>query len=133
MWLYEHSIETTAPAEAVWALYRDVDNWGSWDTSVESIMIHGPFAVGTEISMVPTGQDEVRFTIIELRENELFADETIFGEVRLRFIHRLERLESGTLVTHRVEVDGPDAEHIGPAVTEDLPEAMAGLVKLAAS
>ncbi|MFF5211248.1 SRPBCC family protein [Streptosporangium sp. NPDC000396] len=137
MWKYEHTVETSAAPERIWALYADVNGWDAWDTSIEKIELHGPFEVGTEISMTPTGQDGVRFTIIELKENELFADETDLGDVKLHFIHTLLRIDGGTRVTHRVEITGPAAEqvgpHLGPAITSDLPDAMEALVKLAES
>jgi hypothetical protein len=132
MWEYEHSVETTASRETVWRLYADVEGWGTWDTGVEQITMHGPFAVGTEVSLTPTGQEPVRMRITDLQDNEQFTDETEFAGVTLRFIHQLACLDNGrTLVTHRVEVTGPGADQIGPAVAEDAPDAMAGLVKLA--
>ena len=132
MWEYEHSVETTASPEQVWRRYADVERWGDWDTSVERVEAHGPFAPGTEISLTPEGQETVRMRLIDVRENEGFSDETEFAGVTLRFVHRLVRLDSGgTRVTHRVEVTGPGAEEIGSAVTSDTPDAMAGLVKLA--
>jgi hypothetical protein len=132
MWEFQHSVETTARPEAVWSRYADVRNWGDWDGSLEAVEAHGPFEVGTEISLTPTGQDAVRMRLVEVREPELFADETEFAGVLLRFTHRLARLDDGrTRVTHRVEVDGPGAADIGAAVTADTPDAMAALIRLA--
>ncbi|NUW41938.1 SRPBCC family protein [Nonomuraea rhodomycinica] len=131
MWSFEHSAETTAPAEAVWALYADVPGWVRWDTGLERAELHGPFAAGSEIVMTPQGQDEVRARIIRADENDTFADETLFGEVVLRFTHTLEPFAGGTRVTHRLEVTGPGAGEIGPAVAADLPDAVAALVELA--
>ncbi|MEV0199110.1 SRPBCC family protein [Nonomuraea sp. NPDC050691] len=131
MWAFEHSTETTAPASAVWALYADVPGWVRWDTGLERAELRGPFAAGSEIVMTPQGQGEVRARITRADENEAFADETPFGEVTLRFAHTLEPVSGGTRVTHRVEVTGPGAEQIGPAVAADLPDAVAALVKLA--
>jgi hypothetical protein len=132
MWEYEHSVETVAEPAAVWRRYVDVAAWGAWDSSVERIEAHGPFAVGTEISLTPVGQDQLRMRLTEILDGEGFSDETAFGDLTVRFIHRLTPLPGrGTRVTHRIEVDGPGAEHVGPAITSDTPEAMAGLVKLA--
>jgi hypothetical protein len=55
------------------------------------------------------------------------------GEITLRFSHTLEPLESGgTKVTHRLEITGPAAgsagPELGPAITEDFPEAMDALL-----
>lgn len=137
MWEYEHTVETTAAPEAVWARYADVANWGEWDSSVEEAVLRGPFAEGSEITMRPAGQDPVTFTIAELKHLELFVDETVLPGATLRFVHRLVPAGGGTSITHRVEIDGPAAGEfgpaLGPAVTADIPEAMAGLAKLAES
>lgn len=137
MWEYEHTVETTAPPEAVWARYEDVANWGTWDSSVQEATLHGPFAEGSEVTLRPVGQDPVTFTIAELKRLELFIDETALPGANLRFIHRLAVTGTGTSITHRVEIDGPAAgefgPRLGPAVTADIPEAMAGLAKLAES
>jgi hypothetical protein len=137
MWEYEHTVETTASPETIWGHYADVANWGTWDASVQKIEMHGPFAEGTDITLRPAGQDPVTFKIAELRDRELFVDEAALPGATLRFIHRLAPTAAGTRITHRVEIDGPAAGEfgpgLGPAVTADIPEAMAGLVKLAES
>jgi len=83
--------------------------------------------------MKPTGQDPIRSTIVEIRPNEVYADETTFGDVRLRFSHTLLRLDHGrTRLSHRLEISGPTADEVGPAlgpgITEDFPDAMAALL-----
>ena len=100
---------------------------------MEQIKIHGPFAVGTEISMTPKGQEPIRSTITAVRENELCADETRLDGVVLRFSHTLERRATGgTRIRHRLEITGPAADDIGPelgpAITEDFPDAMDALI-----
>src|SRR6266536_604198 len=133
MWTHEHVIETDVAPAAIWQVLRDIDSWAAWDTSLEEIKIHGPFAVGTEISMTPKGQDAIRSTITTVQENEVYADETRLDNVILRFSHTLARLASGgTQVRHRPEITGPTADQVGPelgpAITEDFPEAMDALI-----
>jgi hypothetical protein len=76
--------------------------------------------------------------IVEATENQRYADQTDMGEVRLRFSHTLQPLEGGgTKVVHRLEITGPAADQLGPelgpAITEDFPEAMDALLARAAS
>jgi hypothetical protein len=137
MWTHEHSARTELEPEAVWKVLADLDNWAAWDTSVDSVRLDGPFAVGSQVTMIPTGQEPVIFTITVIEENERYADETEFGGVTLRFSHTLTRLpEGGTEVVHRLEIDGPEADALGPdigaMVTEDFPEAMQSLLAYAA-
>jgi hypothetical protein len=137
MWTHELSARTELPPEAIWKVLTDLDNWPAWDTSMESVRLDGPFAVGSRVTMVPAGQEPVTSVITVIEENERYADETEFGGVTLRFSHALARLpDGGTEVVHRLEIDGVEADSVGPEVgamiTEDFPEAMAALLAYAA-
>ena len=138
MWEHVHVGETTASREAVWRVLRAIDDWAAWDTSMEWVRLDGPFGVGSTVVMKPTGQDPITSVIVEVTENEAYADETQFGGVTLRFSHTLEALDNGgTRVIHRLAITGPEADQVGPklgpAITEDFPEAMDALLARAAS
>ncbi|MEU3772068.1 SRPBCC family protein [Streptomyces sp. NPDC032472] len=137
MWTYEHSIETDAAPEAVWALWADVENWGTWNADIEHIELDGPFETGTAIVMTPAGQDPVHLRIAEAKPGELFVDEARFDGLLLRTVHRIDRgRDLRTRVVYRMEITGDGADalgpEIGPAVTADWPETMAALVTRAA-
>ncbi|MGI8648478.1 MAG: polyketide cyclase [Acidimicrobiales bacterium] len=136
MWVYEHGLETSATPQAIWRLWTDVQNWGTWNADIEKVEISGPFAIGVEITMTPLGQDPVRLRITDLTQYERFIDEASIDKLLLRTIHRLARLDQHrTQVTYRMEITGPGADEIGPqigpAITADWPETMASLVRLA--
>jgi len=122
---YEHSVQTSASAEAVWALWSDVERWVEWDTSVQKVTLEGPFAVGSAGVMYIEGLPPLDFTLTEVEPGVGFTDETVVPGGVVRFGHRYE----AGRVTHRVEVDGPG--EMGPAIVEDVPEAMEALVRLA--
>ncbi|MGW5776790.1 polyketide cyclase [Streptomyces sp. NPDC003863] len=136
MWEYEHGIETTATPEAIWRLWADVENWGTWNAEIEKIEISGPFEVGAQITMTPPGDDPVELRVAEAVENELFVDEARFDGLLLRTVHRIDRLAPDRVrVVYRMEITGTGADEagprIGPAVTADWPDTMAALVELA--
>lgn len=138
MWTHEHTAETALAPEAVWRVLKDIDSWPRWDTSMEEVTLEGPFAVGTRVTMKPTGQDPLASVITGITENERYADETDLGDVILRFSHTLAKLpDGGTRITHRLEITGPKAgelgPELGPAITADFPEAMAALLAYAAA
>jgi Polyketide cyclase / dehydrase and lipid transport len=138
MWEREYTSETSADPAAVWSVLRDLDNWASWDTSMEWVRLHGRFGVGAEVVMKPIGQDPISSVIVQADENELHTDQTEFAGVTLRFSHALVPLDKGgTRVVHRLEITGSAADQVGPelgpAITEDFPEAMAALLARAAS
>jgi len=138
MWEYEHAIETSVAAEALWRCWADVAGWPAWNPDVEKVELDGPFAVGGVITMTPHGQEPVVLRIAEARENELFVDEAEFEGVVVRTMHRADRLPDGrTRVVYRTQITGPAAgalgPQIGPAITADFPETMAALVAAAAA
>ncbi|MDI1455306.1 polyketide cyclase [Streptomyces sp. ATE26] len=136
MWEYEHSIETGATPEAIWRLWADVENWGTWNAEIEKIEKNGPFAAGTQITMTPPGDAPVLLHIAEAVEDELFVDEACFDGLLLRTIHRIDRIDRDRIrVTYRMEITGTGADEagpqIGPGITADWPETMASLAELA--
>ncbi|MCQ9182254.1 SRPBCC family protein [Streptomyces sp. IBSBF 2953] len=137
MWKYEHSVETSAAPEEIWRLWADVENWGAWNAEIEKIEIDGPFATGANITMTPPGDEPIPLRVAEVTDGELFVDEARFGDLLLRTVHRLDRIEHGRVrVVYRMEITGPGAEeagaHIGPGITADWPDTMAALVERAA-
>jgi hypothetical protein len=138
MWVHEYTAETAVSPEAIWAVLSDLDRWPRWDTSMERVALQGPFAVGTQVSMTPVGQDPIVSTIVGLSAPEFYADRTDLGPVTLEFSHTLTRLGTGgTQITHRLEITGDGAAELGPQlgpeITADFPEAMDGLLACAAA
>ncbi|MFE3526826.1 polyketide cyclase [Streptomyces sp. NPDC059161] len=136
MWEYEHSIETSATPEAIWRLWADVENWGTWNAEIEKIEMNGPFTAGTQITMTPPGDDPVLLRIAEAIEDELFVDEARFNAVLLRTTHRIDRIDQNRIrVVYRMEITGTGVDEagpqIGPGITADWPETMASLAELA--
>jgi len=136
MWANEHSIETSAAPEEIWRLWADVAGWPAWNSDIERIELVGPFAAGSRIVMTPIGQDPVELRIAEAVEPELFVDEADLGEIAVRTIHRVQRLDGErTRVAYRMEITGPAADtlgpQIGPEISGDFPQTLAALVERA--
>jgi hypothetical protein len=136
MWSTEYTAETNVPVEAVWAALRDLHTGTKLSDRSDTFEIQGPFAVGTEISVTPRGQDTFRSTIVELVENEVYADRTELSSLSLLFRHTLAPLVAGgTRITHTLVIDGPAASQVGPElgpqISEDFPVAMDELIAAA--
>ncbi len=129
---YERSVATGASPDAILALWGDPVGWPAWDTSVSKVDLDGPFAVGSTGTLHLIGQDPVSFRLTAI-DGTGFTDETPIPAGVLRFIHHVAPTDGGSLVTHRVQIEDAAelAAQLGPAVTEDVPAAMAGLVALA--
>jgi hypothetical protein len=133
MWSAEQGIETTSAPEAIWGLWVDVAGWPGWNADLEAAELSGPFAAGSTITMTPHGQEPIELEIAEAVEPERFVDEATLGDVMVRTIHRLERLDGGRIrVVYRMEITGPRADtlgpQIGPEISADFPEVLAALV-----
>ncbi len=136
MWRTEHSIETSAAPEEIWRRWADVAGWTEWNGDIERIELIGPFAAGSRIVMTPIGQEPIELRIAEAVEPERFVDEAELGEIVVRTIHRVELLERGRArVTYRMEITGPAADtlgpQVGPEISADFPQTLAGLVERA--
>jgi hypothetical protein len=136
MWTHEDGVETTAAPEAIWMLWADVEGWPSWNGDIEHIEIDGPFATGHVIAMTPVGQERVRLRIAEVSENELFVDEAEFGEVLIRTIHRIDRVDDDHVrVVYRMEISGAGADEVGPQlgpqISADFPQTLTALAQRA--
>ena len=133
MWTTEHSIETTASAETIWRLWADVPGWPDWIADIARVELSGPFAAGSTIVMTPIGQDPVALRIEEAIEHELFIDVAEVGDLVVRTIHCVDRLDHRhNRVVYRMEISGRAADEMGPAlgpkISGDFPQTLAALV-----
>ena len=136
MWSTEYSAETDLAAPAIWAALSDLHHGVALDGNSDRFELHGPFAVGTELTVTPQGQGSFRSTITELTEDSVYADRTEFGGLILTFRHTLAPLAGGgTRVTHQLMIDGDEAgtmgPELGPQISADFPEAMNTLLAAA--
>jgi carbon monoxide dehydrogenase subunit G len=135
MWSTEHTAETTLPRDVVWAALRDLHTGALTYPGADGFELEGPFEAGSQVTVTPVGQESFRSTIVDLVENETYADETTFGDVVLTFRHTLVPTASGTRVTHRLEIAGPAADDVGPElgpqISADFGESMEALFEQA--
>jgi uncharacterized protein YndB with AHSA1/START domain len=132
MWTHEESIETRAAPDRIWKLLSDVTSWKQWNAGVAHIEIHGPFASGTKFDMQLPDGGAFTSTLLDVRENELFTDETVIDGTRVVVHHRIAPVASGgSRVSYHTEITGPAAAEFGPLVTGDFAAVLASLKALA--
>lgn len=104
---FEHTVETTAPAERIWQLWTDVAGWPRWDTALVAAQLDGPFAHNARGRLQSKGSPESVFTVIELEPGRTytFAVPLLFAELRVR--RALTPTPTGTRYTHEVSLVGP--------------------------
>jgi hypothetical protein len=136
MWSTEYSTRTDVAPEAIWAVLRAWHTGAAPAPGGDGFELHGPFAVGSVIAVTPQGQGTLRSTIVELAENQVFANETSVTGLALLTRYTLRPLEDGgTQVSHSLAISGPRAGEAGPdlgsKISEDFPSAMDELIATA--
>ena len=86
----EFTTTTSAARSTIWALWTDINNWSSWNAGVAQAKFTGPFVMGAEFSMTPTGQDAMTSRLVHVDEGVAFTDETLIGDIRVTVEHRFE-------------------------------------------
>ncbi len=103
MWSVSHGVRTSAPAEAVWALWEDPARWAEWNPEIVEASLDGPFALGGRATIRFRRGRPLTFTITALERPRLFTDETRLPGATMGHEHRIEAGE----LRHTLYLEGP--------------------------
>jgi uncharacterized protein YndB with AHSA1/START domain len=106
-WEAAASVDSKAPAAAVWALWSDPKRWPEWNDGIREAELEGPFEVGTVARIKFKGGGKMMFTITELEEERLFVDTAKLPGARLSHEHRIEPGQDGITIHNRFVLKGP--------------------------
>ena len=107
MWHAEHTLDTTAQPERVWAQLAQVDHWPLWDPGLAWAELPGGFAAGAQGTMKFRSEGPKTFLLAAVAEPYGFTALTRLPLAEIRHIHSQETSEMGTRMTHRIEFRGP--------------------------
>jgi hypothetical protein len=137
MFILEHSLETTASVDRIWALAQDVETWPRWQDGLQWARLQGPLVPGSQGRLRVRGGGERTLTILTLEPGRRLTW-LVKGLFRQALVTQdLEASALGTRMTHRVEVRGP-AAWLDPwfrrsTISVSLPESMRRLARMAAA
>ena len=135
MMQFEEQIVIAASPEKVFALYKNVSAWSSWDPDVKTSSIDGSFSSGAVGSLKPSSGPKAKIKFTEVMPNRSFTVETKLPLCVMRFEHELALLSSGTSAKHRVTFQGMLSPFfgriIGSKIRNGLPNTMQGLKRAA--
>ncbi|KXK15126.1 MAG: Polyketide cyclase / dehydrase and lipid transport [Chloroflexi bacterium OLB14] len=135
MWTAEHTIVTDVSKEAIWKVWKDIENWKQWDEGLEWCRFNGEFKTGVSYTLKPKGGSEVQSTISECEPLKKFSDVTKLPLAKLEFVHELNEEKDGLHVTHRVVISGLlsffFAQVIGKDTARNFPKTISNLIRVA--
>jgi uncharacterized protein YndB with AHSA1/START domain len=133
---FRFTVETAAPASAIWALWTNASAWPQWDVELERSSIDGAFRAGATGVLKGKGAPEAAFAVTRFEPAVSYAFSTrlpLGGALVIE--RRLEALPSGTRFTHEVRFEGFGgwlfAPFFGPRYRRALPVAMKRIATLA--
>ena len=133
-WAFEHSVQAQVTPETAWAFWTDVRNW-SFDPSLESVELDGPFVAGTRGVTKPRGGEPIEWSIREAAPGHAVIEIPLSGAL-VAFDWTFVPAEGGTRITQRVTLSGPGSgQYIGVAESQlavGMPEGMRKLAEVMA-
>lgn len=106
MWSFEHTQNTTASPEQIWAYYAATDLAPTWDPVIKRIEVHGPFVQGTKGHNHPVGGGRFPFEYTEVTPLRSYTEVTKAPFARLAFTHTITSTPEGSAFTHGVQITG---------------------------
>ena len=116
----EHRITISAPAESIFRIYADVQNWHTWDPDTKQASLEGPFAVGSRGRLTPTNGKAVPMVLTQVEPGRCFTVESRIPLLRMLFEHELLPSSGATEVVHRVTFSGLLSVILGPMLSKQL-------------
>lgn len=136
MWTKSYSITTTkVTKEQMWKLWSDVNNWTTWDNSIDFALLNGKFEAGNFYIFQPKGSSKMKIEIYETVENFKFTDLTNFPLAKMYGEHTFEETANGLKITTTMKVVGILSflwiKLVAQKIVDDLPNDMQQQIKAA--
>ncbi|MAZ78055.1 MAG: polyketide cyclase [Legionellaceae bacterium] len=136
MWNKTHSkIYKNVSKEAVWKIWKDINNYANWHDDLDYCQLKGEFAKGNYFLLKPKGGPKVKVWLLDIKENESFLDCTRFFGAKMYDLHSLEDTSEGLKISNTITVKGPLAFLWTKLVAKDVaahaPQEMDAVVDLA--
>lgn len=103
---FEDSIKILATPAQVFATYKDVANWPSWDPETVSASIDGDFVVGSTGKIKPGKEPETKITWVEVTPDKSFTVECKLPLCKMQFVHEMAAENDQTVVINKIELTG---------------------------
>jgi len=104
----KNCITIRAPRALVWSVTEKVEDWSKWTPTIEKIHRNSSekLSVGSEAWIKQPGLPELKWTVIEFIEPELFTWKAKVRGMNMIATHKLAEIENGMQNTLILEVPG---------------------------
>ena len=106
MWQSHYETKTDVPAETLFLVITDINNWNKWDDGLESTKLQGVAQAGAPFTLKPKGGPNVKMTIDEIKPYRLVDTAHLFL-AKMRTSHEYVQSGKQTAIRFTVEVWGP--------------------------
>ena len=122
MWSTECQRTVDLPAEDLWETWIKVLSGEIELPQGDRYEPREPVGPGASITMTPEGQDSIEITVIRWEPPHVQADRVSYGGVELTFTHSFmpAQTQGKSVVTTRLDIDGPGADDVGRFVLDAL-------------
>lgn len=101
-----HTVETTAPPEAIWAIWTDVPNWKQWDAGLKDAQMEGAFQLGQKGIIISLEDRKSKFKVVAFQEGQSYTYKTKLPLGSLYVKRYLVEKNGLTTFTHEVWFKG---------------------------
>ncbi len=132
---FQHTVETTAPAERIWQIWTDVAHWKDWDTGLADAEMAGPFEKGAKGRITTLEGRKVKFKVVDFEPGRSYTYRTALPLGGLYVKRYWEENSDGIQFTHEVWFAGLTggwfAKRLGPEFRKMLPGVMEKITEIA--
>ena len=107
MFIIKHTVETKATPTQIWRIWKDVENWKTWDQEIEFSQIDGPFQTGTPGSTKFVNTPLFKTLLTQVEPLKLVVQEAYLSLAKVVSYQSMNRIGDKTQVTFQVEIRGP--------------------------
>jgi hypothetical protein len=119
---FETTIHINASPDNIFALYKDVNSWNTWDPEIQESCLDGEFQEGATGSLKPSSGPRSKFTVTKILPSQSFTAKTSLPLCSIYFERTLFPDSSGTTVIHSITFDGLLAPLFGRLLGNKLKE-----------
>jgi len=125
---FEHSVECSVNPENAWRFWTNPRNW-ALDSDVVSVELNGPFASGSEGITESRSAGKIYWKLKSVSDDNRAVIEIRLPDGVAEFHWKFAATPSGTQITQKVTLEGPQAQAYFDVLKDGIPGGMAKLAQ----